>query len=247
LKYIFAIYLSYFIYSVKFFLHIFILVCIVAGKPASAQNCLEDVWHRPLYSGFNDIINGTKWIYEKKYLGSPMLMEDYWPRADIEYNGEHYEGIVMNYDVYHHELVIYHPEKGKEKYIVITMDKLSGFTFTDSVTRRSHVYEYRELPGIRGKFIYENAGSGQTSLYIRPAKIIDAGSSGGQGEFSSIYEYYLGIGDRYTVVRSQRQMIKVLASHENELIRFIRKSKLKIDDRHPDNMIALINFFDGLK
>jgi hypothetical protein len=247
LKYIFALYLSLFIYSVKIFLRIFILFCLMAGKPALAQKCLDDVFHRPPYSGSNEIVNGTKWTYEKKYLGSPMLVENYWPKAEILYNGEHYKGIVMNYDIYHNELVIYHPEKGKEKYILIGMDKLSGFSFTDSLTRGRRVFEYIELPGVRGKFMYENAGSGITPLFIRPVKSIEARSSGGQGEFSNNYEYYLGVGDQYIALHSKRQIINVLAKHESELTRFIRKSKLKIDNRHPENIIALIRYFDGLK
>jgi hypothetical protein len=176
-----------------------------------------------------------------------MLVENYWPKADILYNGVHYTGILMNYNVYNNEIIIFHPEKGKEKYVVISNKYLSGFSFTNSLTNSKHFYEYIELPGISGKALYENASVGKTSFFIKPMKNIEVRSSDrGQGEFSNFYEYYLDVGNGYTSFRSKSQFIKLLAKHSIELNRFIRKNKLKINNKQPENIIAVLNYFDGL-
>ena len=160
-----------------------------------AQNCLDEILHNKLYTNLNNIINGRKWIYEKKYLGSPLLMEKYWPEADIFYNGIHYLGQVMNYDVYKAEIIIYYSEKGKEKYVQISKDYLQGFSFTDTVTGLKHFYEYTELPGIKGKALYENASLGKILFFIKPIKRVEESSGGkGRGQFSEYYEYYLNPG-----------------------------------------------------
>jgi hypothetical protein len=186
-------------------------------------------------------------MFEKKYMGSPLLMEDYWPKAEILYNGVLYKDILMNYDVYSNEIIIYYPEKAKEKYVVISNDNLSGFSFNDSVKNRNYHFVYLELPGYRGKTLYENVTVGKTTVFIKPVKIVRGISAGGQGKFSNIYEYFINTGSGYINFRSKSQFINLLAKHNAELSRFIRKNELKIDERHPESIIAVLNYFDTLK
>jgi hypothetical protein len=229
------------------FISLLSLLCTVFTNSGIAQNCIEQLTKNELYSNSKNIINGTKWIYELKYLGSPLLTEKYWPKADIVYNGVHYIGIQMNYNVYKNEIIIYYPEKGNERYVVISNKYLSGFSFFDSETDRKHSYEYIELPGFKGKALYENASIGKTSFFIKPMKTIEVRSSGnGQGEFSSLYEYYIDVGNGFKSFSSKSQFIKLLAKHSTELKRFIRKNKLKINYKQPENIIPVLNYFDGL-
>jgi hypothetical protein len=230
----------------KIFLRLFILFCIVYSEKGYSQNCLDKINQNNLYSGSNDIINGRKWIYEKKFLGSPLLMENYWPKADISYKGSRYTGIVLNYDVLKNEIIVFHSQKGKDKYVVLGIDDLSGFSFTDTVWNRKHLYEYTELSGIKGKALYENASTGKISFYIKPVKTVEIKAEG-QGTYSDSYEYYIDVGNGYNSFRSKSQFIKLLANHSSELNRFIRKNKLKINNRQPDNIISVLRYYDGLK
>ena len=230
------------------FIRLLLFLFFVNAGICLSQNCLDTILLREPYSNSNDIINGTKWRYEKKYMGSPLLTEDYWPEADICYNGVHYTKKLMNYDVYKGELIIYYPEKGREKYVVLSNDKFSGFTFRDSLLNRNRVFEYIELPAIKGKILFENASVGRVSFYIRPMKNIRIKSSGkGQGEFTSSCEYYLDNGQGYSGFRSKSQLIKLLAKHSSELNIFIREKELKINAHKPENIIAVLHYFDELK
>ena len=245
MKFIFVVKLSKSDHLKNIFLRLFILVCIVYSEKGYAQNCFDKINQNNLYSGSYDIINGRKWIYEKKFLGSPLLMENYWPKADISYKGSRYTGIVLNYDVLKNEIIVFHSQKGKDKYVVLGIDDLSGFSFTDTVWNRKHLYEYTELSGIKGKALYENASTGKISFYIKPVKTVEIKAEG-QGTYSDSYEYYIDVGNGYNSFRSKSQFIKLLANHSSELNRFIRKNKLKINNRQPDNIISVLRYYDGL-
>jgi hypothetical protein len=174
-------------------------------------------------------------------------MEGYWPKAEILYDGVHYSDILMNFDVYNNEIIIFYPEKSKEKYVVISKENLAEFSFTDSVKNRNHHFVYIELPGIRGKALYEKVTVSNTSVFIKPVKSVEGISAGGQGKFSNSYEYFINTASGYVSFRSKNQFIKLLALHSAELNRFIRKNELKINDRHPESIIAVLNYFDTLK
>jgi hypothetical protein len=153
---------------------------------------------------------------------------------------------VLNYDVLKNEIIVFHSQKGKDKYVVLGIDDLSGFSFTDTVWNRKHLYEYTELSGIKGKALYENASTGKISFYIKPVKTVEIKAEG-QGTYSDSYEYYIDVGNGYNSFRSKSQFIKLLANHSSELNRFIRKNKLKINNRQPDNIISVLRYYDGLK
>jgi hypothetical protein len=247
MKFIFVDKLSKSVHLKNLFLRLFILLCIVYCEKGYSQNCLDEINQNILYSGSDDIINGQKWMYEKKFLGSPLLMENYWPKADISYNGYKYSGIIFNYDVLKNELIVFHSDKGKDKYIVLGIDNLSGFSFTDTVWNRKHFYEYIELAGTNGKALYENASTGKVSFYIKPIKTVEVNSSNGQGAYSDSYEYYIDTGHGYSSFRSKKQFIKLLANHSSEVTRFIRKNKLKINSQQPDNIISVLRYYVIMK
>ena len=189
---------------------LFILFFVNAGICLS-QNCLDTILLSEPYASSNDIINGRKWIYEKKYMGSPLLTEEYWPEATISYKGVVYKEVLMNFDIVKNEIIIYFPEKGKEKYVVLNTDYLSEFSFSDSLMNRDRFFEFKELPGIYGKALYENASAGKISFYIKPVKKIVVGSSGkGRGAYQSLYEYYIDSGTGYSGFRSKNTLIKHL-------------------------------------
>jgi hypothetical protein len=225
-----------------------LLLCLLNVNSGMAQNCLDDILSSDLYSNSGEIINGRKWIYEKKYSGSPLLMIDYWPKADISYNGKLYTGQFMNYDLFKNELIIYQSEKLKEKFVLINTDKLSGFSFKDTVTGKSHSFEYKELPGIQGRSLYEHIPAGRIVFYIKPVKKAEIRSVGaGEGKWLNYYEYYVGSGNLFTRFRSRHQLIDLLPEHGSELKRYMRKNMIRLSDQHPEGMFAAISYLKSLE
>jgi len=220
-----------------------LVLCFINANLCLAQNCLDDILHSRLYSKSDDIINGRKWINEKHYTGSPLLMDKYWPTAEVSYSGLHYSGEVVNYDLSKDEMIIYRSEEGNIKFVVISNEKLTGFTFTDTITGKKYFYEYKELPGIEGKALYEMAASGRIILYIKPLKKTELRTAGdGMGGFIDYYEYYLSEGDGFTRITSNRQFIKLSTEHEAEVKKYIRTHRIKIDEKRPGNIIDLVHY-----
>lgn len=139
----------------KLCIKVFFLVCLFSNQSINAQNCLDLIKSDPLYSSSKDIINGREWILDTGYEGNPMLEVNYWPKSDILYNEIFFKDINLNYNLFRSELIVFHPDKGREKYIVINKDHLSGFSFNDSLLHRKRYFEYTELQGKSGKELYE--------------------------------------------------------------------------------------------
>jgi hypothetical protein len=229
------------------FTRFLIILFFVSVNPGLAQSCLDVILQNRIYTKPEDIINGRQWINEKHYSGSPLLMSKYWPTGDLYYNGLHYSGQVMNYDLFKEEMIIYSHEKEKVIFVVISNEKLSGFTFTDTITNRKHIYEYRELPGIRGNALYEKASAGKILLYIKPIKTVELRSANeGFGEYIDHLEYYLNNGDGFARITSKGQLIKLLPDHRTELKRYMWDHSFKLSERNPENIIDLVRYCNSL-
>jgi hypothetical protein len=228
-------------------------VSVISASPLQAQAderaqiCLDVILQSRIYTKSNDIINGRQWINEKHYSGSPLLISDYWPTGDIYYNGLHYYGEVLNYDLFKQEMIIYRREQGKIKFVVISNEKLGGFAFTDTVSNRKHVYEFRELPGTPGKVLYENASAGGILFYIKPIKKIELRSTTeGSGDYADYFEYYLNSGDGFTKITSKRQLVKLLPGDGPALKRYMHDHGFKMSDRNPQMLIDLVRYCSSL-
>lgn len=224
-----------------------ILFFILNANFCFAQSCLDIILGNRLYSKSDDIINGRQWINEKRYSGSPLLIAKYWPTGDVYYNGLTYSGLVINYDLFREEMIIYHDDKATAKYVVISNEKLKGFTFNDSILNRKHTYEYRELPGIDGKSLYENASAGAILFYVKPIKKVELRSiSEGSGEYTDSFEYYLNSDGRFVRINSRGQLLKHLPDKRNELKKYMRSHNFKFSGKHPGNIIDLIRYCNSL-
>ena len=125
---------------------------------------------------------------------------------------------------------------------------MTGFSFSDSLLKRNRFFEYVELPGIKGKTLYENASAGKISFYVKPIKKLVIGSSGlGGGAYDSYYEYFLYAGTYYSGFQSKKQFIRYLGTYGSEANRFIKKNRLKINNQNPENIITVISYLGRLK
>jgi hypothetical protein len=213
----------------------------------SAQTCLDSLLGSSLYSDPSDIVNGPKWIYHKKFAGSALLIPGYWPKADIDYNGFHYTDQVINFDLLSSEMVLYQSEVGKEKYVVLNKDLLSGFSFTDTVTSKRYVYLFMRLPGTPERMLYEDASTGNIPFFIRPVRLIESGSeTESQSRIVESYEYYLKSDTVFIKLTSVKQLPELLPGNDAALKKYIRGNRIKIDGKHPGIIRDVVSFSSHL-
>lgn len=232
--------------ALKPVIKVLIIFLALSGENILAQNCFDQIESNKLYSNSGSIINGTKWSYEKIYLGNPFLVGDYWPEADILYKGIQYHGISINYDLIKNEIIVFHPEKGNEKFLVLNNDYLSGFSFFDSVSRKTLSYEYVKLTGTTGKRLYEKASSGNIKFFIKPAKAVDE-KIPGKGMYKLSYEYFIDTGNGLKSFRTKKQLLLLMQDKNKEVDRFIRSNNLKINNVNREHVIAIVDYAAKLK
>lgn len=200
-----------------------------------------------LYSSTMDIVNGTKWTFRKQYKGNPFIAEDYWPYASLIYRGKKYSGFQINYDLYADDLILLFASGESKKYIVLAKDYLESFSYTDTVSQQEHFYEYFEMPGTKGKKLFEKVYDGRTSFMVRPVCTISDDPSGSfAGEYSRSFEYFIQIEGSYERFHSKKSLLGLLDRHGRELKKYIRANRLKIDKLHPENIGQVLKYFDEI-
>ncbi len=217
------------------------------SKDELARTIEDNLQRMELYSFSKDIINGTKWTYQKIYKGNPFLSEAYWPMADLVYRGILYSGFNMNYDLYNNNLILLYDDNDIKKFIVLSNKYLESFSYTDTLSRQEHRYEFFRIPGTNGKELYEKVYEGKTSFIIRPRCEIKYGASGRfPGEYLRSYEYYIQVEGQYERIHSKKTLLNVLQRNVPEVKKFIRKNRLKINRKHPENIVPVLRYYDEI-
>ena len=218
-----------------------------SAKHELARAIEDDLESLDLYSFSKDIINGPKWIFQKIYKGNPYLSEGYWPRAELVYRGTRYTGFYMNYDLYNDNLILLYADNGIKKYVVLSDKYLESFSYADTVSRQEHHYVYFKIPGTDSKALYEKVYQGRTSFIIQPRCEIKHQASGSYpGEYLRSYEYYIEVEGEYERIHSKKTLLNALKRDIPEVKKFIRKNRLKINKKHPENLVPVLKFYDEL-
>ncbi len=235
----------------KYVKRAFLLVAVMLLLPTVAfpQGIPKELSDNPLYSHQKDIINGVKWVYEMKYRGNPFLSDKYWPLAEIRYHGEDFTGVKMNYDLYTDQFIIFIPEKGKEKYVLPRKDYLEGFTYTDSMTGVRRHFEFELVPGTKEKRLYEIAWKGRNVEYLIRHEVTTKSriENGFLGDYIRRVGLYLIVGDRFGSFRNRRTLLALLDDHFDEMKKFIRKNRIKINIRHYDDVVRVVKYYEQLE
>jgi hypothetical protein len=77
-------------------------------------------------------------------------------------------------------------------------------------------------------------------------QVISGRSGNGEATYSKHYAYFLKIRDRFEDIHTKRQFLTVFSQHRAELKKYFRRQHIRINDRHPENMINLIRFYNTL-
>ncbi len=138
-------------------------------------------------------------------------------------------------------------DNNNKKYVVLSNNYLESFSYADTISNQEHHYEYFRVPGTNGKELYEKVYEGETSFIIRPmCEIKNDPTSNFPGEYSRSYEYYIEVEGEYERIHSKKTLLNALKRNVQEVKKFIRKNKLKIDKNHPENLVPVLRYYDEL-
>lgn len=214
-----------------------------------SQSLPGEIISNSLYSNTKNIINGTKWVFDRKYRGVPFLVESYWPEGNITYNGEDFENIRFNYDLYTDELIIFIPEEGNKKYIALQNKYLEGFSFKDNVTNKKRTFTYFQVKGTKEKKLYEIAYKGNVcDFLIHHNKTVNTKVADGfLGDYVRSVELFVNINGKFKAFSNKKTLLQALGEHSAELKQYIRSNHLKINKKHYEDSVSVIEYFDRLE
>jgi len=220
----------------------------IMGLSTFAQEVPEEIISNSLYSQSKDIINGTKWVYEKKYRGIPYLVGNNWAIVNVNYNGKPFKGVSLNYNLFTDEFIIFVSEKENKKYVVLSKDFLESFSYKDTLVNKDRFFEYFQLPDTKEKRLYEVTYKGKSLFLIRHTKVVRSKIADGfLGDYISSVDLYIKVDDKFEAFSNKKDLLLILGKHTQEFKKFIRKNKFKINKWHFENITPLIEYFDELE
>ena len=84
-------------------------------------------------------------------------------------------------------------------------------------------------------------------MIVQPGcEIQDDPSGSFPGVYIRNYHYYIQVEGNYKPVYSKKTLLNAFSKNVPELKKYIRKNRLKIDNRHPENIIPVLKYFDEI-
>lgn len=211
-----------------------------------SQTDFDIIIQKELYTPDRDIINGTSWSNSMVYKGHPYCGSSQWKTGDVVFNGETYSDLSINYNIVEDELILFDEKKGNEKYIKLNKRLIEEFTYFDESESTTKSFIHKELVLGDGKEFFEKVYSGTVSFYIRHKKWIKKNI--GEGYMGTLYtnnNFYIGDSAGVHLFRKKGRLLDILGSSK-ELNKYIRKENLKINKKHPEDIVKLLMHFENL-
>jgi hypothetical protein len=138
-------------------------------------------------------------------------------------------------------------DNDNKKYVVLSNKYLESFSYEDTVSNKEHHYEYVRIPGTNSKELYEKVYSGETAFIVRPECEIKHETTGSfPGEYLRSYEYFIQVEGKYERIHSKKTLLNALKRNVPEVKKFIRNNRLKINRKHPENIVPVLRYYDEL-
>lgn len=226
---------------------LFLLACTAQVQVLKAQNNAFDLEKIQLFSNSNEIVNGEKWVYTKKYSGHPFWGDDKWYKCDVSYKGNVYKQVDARYDTYTDELILFIKANNEARGFILNKQHLSWFALYEAEKSEKTTFEYAQLLTEGEKFLYTTYHSGLTHFYVEYKKYVNNVVKGNYtGEYIPKARMFVEKNGVVTELDSQKSVLQVLGDKKDELKKFMRKNKLKFDRKSPSQLTSVFKYYDSL-
>lgn len=201
-----------------------------------------------ILSSEKSIVNGKEWIPENIHIqGHPYFSEQIWKKGVIFFDGEKYENVVFNYNIYRDELIIFYLNEEGVKFFVLNKVLTERFEFIDSSEAKPYLFVNINYLGLKDtinqfmQLIYD----GETGLFISHKKHINISSA--QEYFMYKRKCYLKKENHLYLFRNKSSLLSLLPERKKQLKEYIRKNRLKIMLKNPSDIKKLLSYYDQNK
>jgi hypothetical protein len=185
------------------------------------------------------LYNGHAYIeYQRQEDEHPYFIDEL-VDGTIVYDGEHFDGVPLLYDLSKDRLITEHPF-GRNKIQLVT-EKINRFTITD------HLFVQLNEEKI-AKGFYELSYNGTSKVYIRRQKNIQNRNSGNIIEryFIDKISFYIKKNDSFFLVKSKKSVLNAFSDKKAELKKFIRDTHLSFKSDRVKSIGRLAEYYDQL-
>ncbi|NQU52940.1 MAG: hypothetical protein HQ522_10425 [Bacteroidetes bacterium] len=208
-----------------------------------SQTDFDNFLKHELYSTSRSIVNGTPWTNSLLYRGHPFCGSNNWKTGDVIFNGERYPDLEINYNIVEDELILFDNKKGLVK---LNKRLIEEFTYIDESESTTKSFIHKELVLGDGKEFFEKVYSGTVTFYIKHKKWIKKNIGAGyMGTLYSNNKLYIVDAAGVHLFRKKGGLLDILGSSK-ELNKYIRKENLKINKKHPEDIVTLLMHFENL-
>jgi len=226
---------------------LFLLVLASQVHVLHAQNNSFDLEELQLFSNSNEIVNGEKWVYTKKFAGHPFWGDDKWYKCDLSYKGNIYEKVDARFNIHTEEIILFIKANNEARGFILNKQHLSWFTFYDLSNGEHTSFQYAPLIAGGKKMVYTTYHSGETQYYVQYKKYVNNVVKGNYtGEYLPKARMFVERNGVLAELDSQKKLVQILSDRKDELKKFMRKNKIKFDRKNPAQLASVFKYYDSL-
>jgi len=215
-------------------------------QPGPGDNVFTGTAHQP--DSLRDrqhLYNGVLWNNNYRRIeGDPYLFTNIFLPADIYFNGKHFAGVKIRYDIYADEIMI---PRNLDQIIILNKEMVDSF----SIKYNDRIFNFinNHPDSLTGSGGYLNIlYKGRTDLYVKYEKrILTEVTDQNDGEFSQRHKILLVTGNRVHELNRLKDILNIAGDQKDIIRRYVNENRIKVTRKQPDSFIPLVRLYDSLK
>ncbi|MFW6371084.1 MAG: hypothetical protein ACOC10_07775 [Bacteroidota bacterium] len=231
----------------KYIFIIFYALNVFGFSSTVSQITFTEVADYGVYSDELGIVNGKKWQYSGKYKGHPFWKDDDIFQGEVTFNGRNFQNLNLKLDLFHQELILF--KKINDETIAIKLNRnfIEDFILEESGNAVKSRFLCMKLPGIEGINFYQLIYDGNTKCFIHHKKSVNNEVTGNYlGKYLYQPVIYINTGNQYSVCKNKKSFLRLFGGQRKILRAYMRKNKLGINARYPEEIAQVLAFYDSL-
>ena len=185
--------------------------------------------------------------FKKKYAGHPFWNENIWHKGSINYKGVRYDDLAIRYDIYSNDIIVFKKTEKEGRAFKLNKEQVSNFSMVYPETNDSMYFQVRKDVANDGGNILGVAYKGKTSYFIAYKKEINnVVSDKYTGEYLAQNRLFAKMDLELIEFESKSDLLKLFASKQNDVKKFMRKNRIKFQKKTPENLIPVFKYFDSI-
>ncbi len=183
-------------------------------------------------------------FYGQNAEGNQFIDNEEFHNSQITLLNQRYEPVLLNYDVFSQKVILQFADLNKAiRQIEIPQNNITSFGWN------SNHFEIATLPGLPPR-IYQIIGTGNQQFYIYWSKKLVANTLQNSKDYSFSLPYreiFYKNGRNISLVSGNRSLLKLVdPAHQNEVKKWLRTEKIKVQKANDAQLLRLTQFLQQL-